>query len=209
MAWDEVKTDDVDILYASDWAGMVAAVNNKIPHSLATAVNDFLVASASGTFVKKTLAEVKTILGLGTAAALDSGTDVGNVVVVGSDGKIDSSLYNSSGSGSGIIWNEVTGTSQTAAADNGYICNNSSLVTVTLPSTIAVGKTIRIAGSGAGGWKIAQNSGQIIYFGDMNTTSGTGGYLASNNQYDGLELLCIVANTTFVVISSMGDITVV
>jgi len=37
-------------------------------HSLATAVSDFLVASGAGVFIKKTLAEVKTILGLGTAA---------------------------------------------------------------------------------------------------------------------------------------------
>jgi hypothetical protein len=33
-----------------------------IKHSLATAANDFLVASGAGTFVKKTLAEVKTLL---------------------------------------------------------------------------------------------------------------------------------------------------
>lgn len=35
-----------------------------IKHSLATAVSDFLAASGAGVFVKKTLAEVKTILGL-------------------------------------------------------------------------------------------------------------------------------------------------
>lgn len=39
-----------------------------VAHALATAANDFLVASGSGVFVKKTLAEVKTILSLGTAA---------------------------------------------------------------------------------------------------------------------------------------------
>jgi len=39
-----------------------------IKHSLATAISDFLCASGVGVFVKKTLAEVKTILGLGTAA---------------------------------------------------------------------------------------------------------------------------------------------
>src|SRR3990167_4729891 len=39
-----------------------------IAQSLATAANDFLVASGAGVFIKKTLAEVKTILGLGTAA---------------------------------------------------------------------------------------------------------------------------------------------
>jgi hypothetical protein len=44
------------------------ALDGKVSHSLATAVSDFLVASGVGAFVKKTLAEVKTILGLGTAA---------------------------------------------------------------------------------------------------------------------------------------------
>lgn len=44
-----------------------------IKHSLATAANDFLVASGVGAFIKKTLAEVKTILGLGTAAYTASG----------------------------------------------------------------------------------------------------------------------------------------
>lgn len=39
-----------------------------VKHALATAVSDFLVASGAGVFIKKTLAEVKTILGLGTAA---------------------------------------------------------------------------------------------------------------------------------------------
>ncbi|MDF2592918.1 MAG: hypothetical protein K0S75_2384, partial [Clostridia bacterium] len=43
-----------------------------IKKSLATAANDFLVASGAGAFVKKTLAEVKTILGLGTAAYTNS-----------------------------------------------------------------------------------------------------------------------------------------
>ncbi len=39
-----------------------------IKHSLATATSDFLVASGSGAFIKKTLAETKTVLGLGSAA---------------------------------------------------------------------------------------------------------------------------------------------
>lgn len=56
----------------SEWAyDHVAAADphtGYIKHSLATAVSDFLVASGAGVFVKKTLAEVKTILGLGTAA---------------------------------------------------------------------------------------------------------------------------------------------
>lgn len=38
--------------------------DTKIAHSLATAANDFLVASGVGVFIKKTLAEVRTLLGL-------------------------------------------------------------------------------------------------------------------------------------------------
>lgn len=53
-------------------AGIKVEMDKKINHSLATAVNDFLVASGAGAFVKKTLAEVKAILGLGSAAYTES-----------------------------------------------------------------------------------------------------------------------------------------
>lgn len=46
--------------------------DSKIAKSLATAENDFLVASGAGAWIKKTLAEVKTILGLGSAAYTES-----------------------------------------------------------------------------------------------------------------------------------------
>ena len=114
-----------------------------------------------------------------------------------------------SASGGGLTWTEVTGTTQSASADNGYITNNESLVTVTLPSTCAVGKTIRVVGKGAGLWKIAQNAGQQIIFGNKNSTSGTSGYIASLYQYDSVELLCITADTVFSVIGAVGDLDVV
>lgn len=49
----------------------------KVSHSLATAANDFLVASSASKFIKKTLAEVKIILGLGGAAYKDIGVSGG------------------------------------------------------------------------------------------------------------------------------------
>jgi hypothetical protein len=64
--------DGAQITHA-DLAGLTADDHTQyIKHSLATAVNDFLAASGSGVFVKKTLAEVKTILGLGSAAYTES-----------------------------------------------------------------------------------------------------------------------------------------
>jgi hypothetical protein len=106
-------------------------------------------------------------------------------------------------------WVEVTGTAQTAAIDTGYILNNVALVTLTLPTTAAVGDVVAVVGKGAGGWKVAQNASQVINFVDLATTTGTGGSLASTQRYDCVELVCIVANTTWVVRSSEGNITVV
>jgi hypothetical protein len=112
--------------------------------------------------------------------------------------------------GSGAFgWVVVSTTSQAMTSNNGYIASNSSLVTLTLPVTAAVGDEISIAGSGAGGWLIAQNAGQTIHFGTSNTTTGATGSLASTNRYDQVDLLCIVANTDFVVRGVDGNLTVV
>ena len=113
-----------------------------------------------------------------------------------------------SGTGSGIGWTEVTGTSQTMAADNGYVSSNPALVTLTLPTTAAFGTAITVLGKGAGGWKIAQGAGQQIHFGSVSSTAGATGYLSSTNQYDSIQLICITANNEWACIGSQGAITV-
>jgi hypothetical protein len=112
------------------------------------------------------------------------------------------------GGGGGITWNETTGATQAMAVDNGYVGNNAGLVTFTLPATAAFGTTIRVAGYGAGGWKIAQNAGQEISFNASTTTTGVTGYLSSTLASDSVELICVVADTTFKAVSSLGNITV-
>lgn len=97
----------------------------------------------------------------------------------------------------GITWNEVTGTSQSAAVNNGYIANNASLVTVTLPSTAALGSTVRVLGKGTGLWKLLANTGQTIHFG--NTDSTVAGYVQATHRYDAIEVVCTVANTEWTV----------
>lgn len=129
--------------------------------------------------------------------------------VLTSNGAGAEPTWQAAGGGGGITWNEITGTSSGMAVDNGYIANNAGLVTLTLPATAAVGESVRVAGKGAGGWAVAQNAGQTIHFGSSDTTTGVGGSLASTDQYDAIELLCITANTDFVALSSIGNITVV
>jgi hypothetical protein len=112
----------------------------------------------------------------------------------------------SGSSGAGITWSEVTGTTQAAVANNGYIINNEGLVTVTLPTVIPFGSTIAVVGKGIGGWKISQNNNQSIHYINVTTTIGTSGYIASTSQYDCIELLNIVENNEFVVRNSVGTV---
>jgi len=111
--------------------------------------------------------------------------------------------------GSVITWAEVTGTTQACAVECGYILNNASLVTATLPATASVGDVIRIVGKGAGMWKLAQNASQYIRFAGLTTTTGTGGYLQAETAYDCIEIMCTTANNGWTVISSIGNIEVV
>ena len=132
-----------------------------------------------------------------------------NVALIDSNGQLGSTTDITAYVTGVMSWTEVTGTTQAAAVNKGYITNNGALVTVTLPSTAAVGERVSIVGKGAGLWKLAQNSGQTVHFGSIDSTTGTGGYLAATVRYDCLEVICITANTDWVVRSSVGSITIV
>lgn len=89
------------------------------------------------------------------------------------------------------------------------VSNGASLTTFTLPATALVGTEFEICGMSSGGWTIAQNLGQSINFGNLATTSGTGGSLSSTNKNDFVHVVCVTANTTWTVIGSIGNLTVV
>jgi hypothetical protein len=105
-------------------------------------------------------------------------------------------------------WNAVAGTAQVLVPNSSYYTQNSSLTTLTLPVSCNVGTIMQIAGVGSGGWILAQNASQSINFGNQVTTTGTGGSIASTNRYDGIQVLCVVANTQWVVLNAVGNLTV-
>ena len=109
----------------------------------------------------------------------------------------------------GLTYTVITA-NQNAVVNNGYICNKAGTLALTLPTTAAVGTILVVTGMNTAlGWSIAQNAGQQIFFGVSSTTVGTGGSLSSTNIYDSVTLVCNVANVSWIVTASIGNITVV
>lgn len=104
----------------------------------------------------------------------------------------------------------VITTSEQMVDNTTYQSANANLVTLTLPPTSALGDSVRVAGFGAGGWTIAQNAGQQIIIGNVSSTIGVGGSVSSTNRYDGIELVCTVANTTWQsIMAPQGMLTII
>jgi len=107
-----------------------------------------------------------------------------------------------------IQWNVITTPTATLVINEGFISNAGGGVTFSLPVTCAVGDVFFVNNVNAGGWTIAQNAGQSIRMGNMTTTVGVGGSLASTDIGDSIAFVCWDANTSFTCTSSMGNITV-
>ena len=103
----------------------------------------------------------------------------------------------------GIMWVRVTGTSQQAQANRGYLADNATtMVTITLPTStsIAIGDTIRVSGLGLGGWRIAQNAGQKIKVRNLFESTWTARESNRNwggvaSSADGTKLVACVMNS--------------
>lgn len=160
---------------------------------LATATNSAtLVSGSTGTPVwSSTMTNGQVVIGntgnTPAAATLTAGTGIS---ITNGAGSITIAT-----STSGMTWTTVTGTTQAAAVNNGYITNNAGAVTVTLPTTFAIGDAIEIKGLGAGGWILAAGTATTIRIGSSVTSSA--GSLTSANQYDTVKVTGLVANTTW------------
>lgn len=134
------------------------------------------------------------------AASLTAGTGVS---ITSASGAITINA-----TGGGMTWTTVTGSTQAMAVNNGYVANYAGQLAFTLPASSAVGDVVEVTGiNTAAGWKIAYTTNQQIFYGTSSATI-TSGSIAATNIRDTVKLVCVVANLTWNVVFSIGNITV-
>ena len=113
-----------------------------------------------------------------------------------------------SSTASGDNWSAIAA-SQTMAPNNSYLCvAPGGALTLSLPLISAQFTRITVALEGAASFVIAQGPGQQIRLGNLQSTVGPAGSLASTAQGDVVTLVCTVANTNWMVESAVGNLVV-
>jgi hypothetical protein len=165
--------------------------------------HDLLIGAASNGITSLALTDGQLAIGSTgndpSAATLTAGTGVN---ITSASGAITISAV-----GSGLTWSTITA-NQTAAINNGYICNKAGTLVLTLPGTAAVGSVIAAANINTtnGTQFLSANPGQLV-FGTSSATANTG-TLTSTHLGDVMYLVCVVANTTWYVFGTQGNWTV-
>ena len=142
-------------------------------------------------------------------ATVFSGTYTGAVTLNNSG-----NIFSGDGSGltnvdGAITWLTPPGLYVSLRANKGYLVTNDQQVTLTLPTAPELGDVIRVSGGGNGGWKIAQNSGQVILWGlsDKGVASDAPAlqwnFMASSA--DGVKLVAVPGGGYIYLSQSSGD----
>lgn len=192
----------------STTSGVVSSSSTGLLTSTATTNHAVQVGNASGTLTSLAVGATNTVL-LGNTGADPSFGAVPNAalanssitVTAGTGVSVSGSPVSLGGTvtvgvvGGGVTWSVITA-DQTAAVNNGYICNKASTLNLALPATSAVGDVIKVLNiNTATGIKFTQAAGQQIFVNATSTTSGATGTLTSSAVGNAITLVCRTANT--------------
>ena len=113
------------------------------------------------------------------------------------DGSLLTNLPGGGGGGSGFPWFAVSGATQSAQPNAGYLVNGVAQSSITLPAAPAVGDIVRVTSANATGWQWVTNAGQsIVGFNGSTGAVWSAGTSAANRGWqsvassaDGLKLV--------------------
>jgi len=199
-------------------AGTTAKTSNELA-SLEVAQLGYIVYSASANAIVTVIIS-KTTLRSTTSTAGTNQASLVNTIVTGFDGVLSSadtnvqSCLDTIDEYRGGLYTVTAVASQNMVVNIRHIIKHATpanKVTLTLPATAILGDTMAVNGYTAGGWRIAQNANQQIFFGGLATTIGAGGYLEFTTPKDAIRIVCVTAgaSTEWEVESAIGNITVV
>ena len=183
---------------ANKFTGPVTATNPANVFVGAFAGNGIGLTSLSTTNLVGTLpdARLSTNVALLNASAAFSGT-------------VSAGLFAGNGHGltnvpGAFFWVTISGTNAVAASNVGFIVtNNTTPVTILLPPAPSVGDVFRVAGVGAAGWIMMQNSNQTVLAGNLSPGSigenwtardSVRNWSAVASSSDGVKLVATVNN---------------
>jgi trimeric autotransporter adhesin len=151
--------------------------------------NKCFIAGIDGVSVGSTAQVVTEVSGQLGSAVLTAGTGVtitptANVITI-------------SASSSGFTWTDVTTTTQTIAAENGYITDRSGGVIYTSPASGSLGDTFIIVGK-SGLATITPLALQQLLIGSASGTVGITGTAVSTNAGDCITFVCITSGSSTV-----------
>ena len=177
------------------------------PYAPATyTAHGVLVGEGTGSIVATTAGTNGQVLLGSTAADPAFGTLTTSTGVAFTTGAASLAINVKSG---GFAVTAVAGASQALASQGTFIANDTAQTTFTLPATSAVGDIINVIGSAlnTGGWKITYSTGQIIWGPAGSSTITTGNAATGSAAAQTASLVCVVANTTWVIFANSGTIT--
>ena len=106
-----------------------------------------------------------------------------------------------------IPWVDVTGSSQQAVSNTGYLVDNPVLSTILLPAAPAIGDFVAVTGAGVGVWTIVKSVGQSVI--TMNISGGIAlSETISGGQGDAITLQYI-GNNKYTVLNYAGNLNLV
>lgn len=159
----------------------------------------------------KMVSDGQLLIGRTTLNAGGTNIDVGTITagsgitVTNGAGTI---TISATGGSSSFTW-QVIGASQALAVNNGYICTTGAALSLSLPATSSVGQIIEISLDGSTSFTVTQGALQSIRLGNVVSTTGVVGTIASTARGDSIRMVCSVANLTWNIVSSIGNLTIV